>query len=648
MLAVAGIFEYSMFMVRLFSLVLYKNQPAVVTAINDGKYTIEYCAKFPVPGGKPAVYEQQKVRDKDIATLYEAVPVKTEQLPEILTSKLPDKDLAVQELYELIDSDVQTSTQPVSFVDLCGFAGIDSATGTWNLYTAISSSVYFTTVSDSGCNQLLFKIRSRHEIQQILDKQAAKNREQEIRASFIDRLKKRQLNMETDAQLMQDVEALALGTTDKSRTMKEAGIPETPEKAHKLLLETGIWPIEKNPFPSRFGLSMQSAQEHLAKPPDENRITLSHIAYAIDNAWSSDPDDAIAYDGEAVWVHVADPAATVIPGSSIDTAACNRGTTLYLPEGTARMLAEDCLEDYALGLTEPSRALSFKITLDNNGAVTGCNVLKTWITVRRITYEEADEKEHTPELAPLFDIARKNEQRRLNAGAVAISLPEVHITVKNQKVSIKPVMQTKSASVVREFMLLAGEAAAKFAFKNDIPFPYISQEKPDIPSEIPTGLAGQYRLRRCMRSRNVGVIPRQHAGLGLGMYSQVTSPLRRYSDLAAHEQLRAFIDNRPLLDKDHLLEKIAAGDAAAGAAVRAERCSNMHWTLVYLLQNSDWTGTAVVVEIKGKSCICLIPSLGIETQLLVTRQVQLNDTITVQAGNISIPEQIVTFMQIDN
>ena len=189
MLAVAGIFEYSMFMVRLFSLVLYKNQPAVVTAINDGKYTIEYCAKFPVPGGKPAVYEQQKVRDKDIATLYEAVPVKTEQLPEILTSKLPDKDLAVQELYELIDSDVQTSTQPVSFVDLCGFAGIDSATGTWNLYTAISSSVYFTTVSDSGCNQLLFKIRSRHEIQQILDKQAAKNREQEIRASFIDRLK---------------------------------------------------------------------------------------------------------------------------------------------------------------------------------------------------------------------------------------------------------------------------------------------------------------------------------------------------------------------------------------------------------------------------------------------------------------------------
>ncbi len=347
-------------------------------------------------------------------------------------------------------------------------------------------------------------------------------------------------------------------------------------------------------------------------------------------------------------MHFADPAATVIPGSSIDTAACNRGTTLYLPEGAARMLAEDCLEDYALGLTEPSRALSFKITLDKNGAVTGCNVLKTWITVRRLTYKEADEKEHTPELAPLFDIAQKNEQRRLNAGAVAISLPEVHIAVKDQKVSIEPVIQTKSASVVREFMLLAGEAAAKFAFKNDIPFPYISQEKPDIPSEIPTGLAGQYRLRRCMRSRNVGVIPRQHAGLGLGMYSQVTSPLRRYSDLAAHEQLRAFIDNRPLLDKDQLLEKIAAGDAAAGAAVRAERCSNMHWTLVYLLQNSDWTGTAVVVEIKGKNCTCLIPSLGIETQLIVTRQVQINDTITVQAGNISIPEQIVTFRQTDN
>ena len=30
-------------------------------------------------------------------------------------------------------------------------------------------------------------------------------------------------------------------------TIVEAGITQTPEKAHKLLLETGIWEITKNP-----------------------------------------------------------------------------------------------------------------------------------------------------------------------------------------------------------------------------------------------------------------------------------------------------------------------------------------------------------------------------------------------------------------
>lgn len=42
--------------------------------------------------------------------------------------------------------------------------------------------------------------------------------------------------------------------------------------------------------------------------------------------------------------------------------------------------------------------------------------------------------------------------------------------------------------MVREMMLLAGEGAARFAFKNSIPFPYVSQEAPTIPDDIPEGL----------------------------------------------------------------------------------------------------------------------------------------------------------------
>ncbi|AEE16695.1 ribonuclease catalytic domain-containing protein [Treponema brennaborense] len=631
------------------SLVLYKTQPAVIIETGE-KYTIEYCTALPTVGGKSASFAQQKVREKDITPFPGNVSALKTDLPAMLAQAgrtPPDISASVKaqlsDVYELLASDPETAEAAVSFSDIAALTGTQQASDVWSLYLALKTEPFFADASVPGSGDFSFTLRTAAEMQAITEKQNTKNREQEIRAAFIARLKQRKLQLPDDAQLMQDVEALALGKTDKSRTLKEAGFSETPEKAHKLLLDTGIWTAERNPYPSRWGLSMQSAAEHLAHPPQEDRVTVSGVSYAIDNAWSTDPDDAIAFDGTHVWVHVADPASIVAPDSTIDTAARNRGTTLYIPEGAARMLAEESLEDYALGLAPESRALSFKILLDETGAVADCDILKTIVKVERLTYVQADGKKETPELAPLYAIAKRNEERRIKAGAVSISLPEVHIAAAGGDVSITPVMQTQASAVVREFMLLAGEAAARFAFKHAIPFPYVSQERPDIPKDLPEGLAGQYRLRRCMRSRSIGITPLQHAGLGLGMYSQVTSPLRRYGDLVAHQQLRAFIGKKDLLGKDELLERIAAGDAAASTAVKAERKSNLHWTLVYLSRNPEWTGQAVVVELKGKQAVCLIPELGQETVLNPSRPVQLNDTLTVRAGNISIPDLLVTF-----
>ena len=207
-------------------------------------------------------------------------------------------------------------------------------------------------------------------------------------------------------------------------------------------------------------------------------------------------------------------------------------------------------------------------------------------------------------------------------------------------------MRCRSAELVREFMLLAGEAAARFAFKNAIPFPFVCQEKPEIPRSLSEGLAGQYRLRRCMKSRTISTSPLAHAGLGLGMYSQVTSPLRRYSDLAAHEQLHAFLDGRPLLSKDSLLERISEGDAAASAAVKAERKSNLHWTLVYLLQHKDSRFEAVIVDTKENQAVVIIPALAQEALIPLVPGKTLNDTVYVQATGINIPELTAAYIPV--
>lgn len=625
------------------SLVLYKNQPALLQEVSTDKYTILYCTALPSPGGKPAQFATQKVREKDIELLFETTSGEKTLLVQLLqvTEDAKAMQERIEPIYELLSEDEDSFTTPVSFADLQDYTDVKTAQDSWILYKALKNTLFFTEQAP-----LSFMVQTKEVIARQEEKNKAKEAELENRSAFIQRLKAKKLNLPADAQLMQDVEALALGQSDKSKTMKEAGFTETPEKAHKLLLDTGVWTVTKNPYPTRWGLSTQSATQRLAPPPEEERITLEQEAYAIDNQWSTDPDDAIAFDGQYVWVHIADPASSVYPDSPIDIAARHRGATLYIPEGAVRMLAEDSLEDYALGLTPLSRALSFCIELDENGAVLSCKVLKTLVKVKRYTYEEADIQKDSPQLAPLYAIARRNEQRRLKAGAVSITLPEVHISVTDGIVNISPALSWESNNVVREFMLLAGEAVAKFAFKNGIPFPFVSQEKPDLPTNILDGYAGQYQLRRCMRSRSLGVTPMQHAGLGLGMYTQVTSPLRRYSDLVAHQQLRAFIDGRPLLNKDTMLERIAAGDAAAGASVKAERKSNLHWTLVYLTQNPQWEGEAIVVELKGKQALCLIPSLAQETLLTPSRTVALNDTIKVRAGNIDIPTLSVNFISL--
>lgn len=636
-------------MIRKNSIVLYKNQIALVNDIEGDKFIIQFCS-FPLTeeniskfGSKNFICQEQKVRDKDIVLLSTSKSPAKYSFEELIKYNDDQIDTKICEAWELLNSD---NCSDIEFSELAELVDSDfNDKKAWFIFNSLVKSLQFKLIDDKAA--LKFKLATAEEIEILKKKKNEKEHEKEERQNFLMRLKQKQLLPE-DSIFMGDVEAFALGKTDKSKTLADAGFSQDVEKAHKLLIDTGIWDYTRNPYPFRWGLSVQSAKEGLKSPPEEERLIVPGVAYAIDNKWSKDPDDAIAFDGTYLWVHIADPASTVMPESSIDKAARDRGATLYIPEGASRMLAEESLSDYALGLKRESLALSFRLLLEDNCSIKECKVFKTKVNVECITYEDADQKKDSPELKPLFEIARKNIIRRNSQGAVNINLPEVHITVDpdTKKVSICKITEYESADVVREMMLLAGEGAAHFAFENNIAFPYVSQEAPDIPQTLPPGLAGEFKTVKSMHRRSVGVTPAAHAGIGIGMYSQVTSPLRRYSDLIAHQQLRAFLDGRELIDKNTMLERISAGDEAAIACKKVERKSNMHWTLVYLLQNPDWTGEAVFVEQKGNLCVFMIPSLAQQTTLVPSKPLNLNDTITVKASNIDISSQNVVFSEV--
>ena len=634
------------------SIVLYKSTVAVVVDRDGDKFQIRFCTQPATPTGKKAVYGEQKVREKDVVLLHEG-PVSS--LEKVLDNGSKDFKAQINDAYELLQSDESTATAPIAINELADYAlGNFDADVAWGFYCNLTAGVQFAVNQDELRNgKIIFVPRSLEEINSINQKNYEKEHEAEIRAAFINRVKTNSLDLPADAKFMGEVEAFAMCKTEKSKVMQEAGITQTIEKAHKLLIDTGIWDFTKNPYPTRFGFSFDSAREQLGAMKEEEREDVPCVCYAIDAPNAADPDDAVGFDGTYFWVCIADPASTVEPDSSIDMAARARGTTLYIPEGASRMLCESCLEDYALGLSEKatgkkSSALAFRLKMTDDSQIEECEIKKVRVEVKMISYAEAEEQKESPELKPMFELARKNLLRRQNNNAVTIQMPEVKIKVDKETkiVSIATEEKYESNDMIQEMMLLAGEGAARFAFSHNIPFPFVSQEAPEFPESVPEGWAGQFARVKCMRKRSVGITPAPHAGLGLSFYSQVTSPLRRYGDLVSHQQLRAYINGKKLLGKDEMLERIAAGDAASLAARKASRLSDTHWKLVYLLQNPEKTYKGYCIDHIGKDARYLIPELDMQTVIGGAGEDPLNYEAELKAERVDIPTQDVRFIRL--
>ena len=633
------------------ALVIYKGKPAIVKDRADGKITISLQNK-----------EQVKVRDKDVEQLHPG-PVKDFKQIEAGAC-----DAAIREAWELLidDEGVPPSLKELAAL-ICGDYTPASA---FAAYNAIKDGLYFSGTIDA------IVMRLKDEITAEESRRNEKLRETEERAVFIERIKKCLKKPDADIlhpdniRFIQDVEALAYGKTAKSRTMKELGLSETPEEAHSLLLKTGFWTGAINPHPSRFGLALSSANICPDAPVNEERRDLRHLAaFAIDNSWSNDPDDAVSIEkspngGVFLYVHVADPAASVAFDSPAEREARDRGATLYLPEGAVRMLAEEALPLFALGLSETSLALTYKMTIDENGNLTDTEIFPSVVKVRRITYEDADREidsvsfsevsfsasggcgensKHAEALRALLDLSALIYKRRISHGAVNIELPDIHITVKNGIVNIEPVPLYRSFSLVRECMIAAGEGAGTWAAEKGLAFPYISQEV-EMQGAIPDCIAGSWQLRRCMRPRILSIKPGSHQGLGLDTYTQVTSPLRRYTDLLAHMQIRAYLRGGELISADEISARLGFSEAAAAASVQAERASDNHWLMVYLSDKKDSEWDAAALENKGNRMQMIIPSLALETQVSFHKKIVFNENVKLILKSINIPRGEAVFI----
>ncbi|MCX7024321.1 MAG: RNB domain-containing ribonuclease [Spirochaetes bacterium] len=468
-------------------------------------------------------------------------------------------------------------------------------------------------------------------------RRARKEGEAAEREAFIARAK-RGVAGSGDERFLGEIESLALGKIVKSRIAAEIGLSETPEAAHAFLVCVGRWTATFNPWPLRSGLPLKAPVLPLGSDDDDGRLDFTGFAsYAIDNAWSRDPDDAIAFEDGAVFVSIADPASVVTPGSSADAEAADRSGTLYLPELTVPMLPDEALPRFGLGLSEVSRALSFRIELDDSGAIGGIGIFPSFVRVERHSYESAMELLPGP-LDGLDRVATLRARLRAAAGAIDIDIPEVRIWVADGVPAVEPVPHARSGAIVREMMVLCGEAAARWAFERGIPFPYYGQEAPQIRERLPSGLAGEFAKRKLMKAGSAGTHPSAHRGLGLSFYAQATSPLRRYGDLLAHQQLRAALAGRQPLDEDELASRLGRALAALALNRQAERASELHWTLAWLAARPGWEGDGVVTGSGGGLSSVYIPDLGLETRIKAG-ELEDNASVRMKCTGVDIPRR---------
>lgn len=414
-----------------------------------------------------------------------------------------------------------------------------------------------------------------------------------------------------------------------SKLSPKVPLKHIEQKAFYILKEIGHFSDNQNLSPIRLGRPVgfnseeRSDAERLFRESKtiqtDNRIDLSSLfTFTIDSEDTQDFDDALSLveeDGKSIlWVHIADTSSHITEESPLFKTLLRRATSIYCPDETIPMLPPS-LSEGVLSLKEGQRklAISYKFEL-NELVAKPISIHASIIKVtKRFSYEDVDsilcdkfDHPHYNVLHTLWDLASNRELLRLENGAILFNRRELTPSIEKGK-KIKLVINsddTPSRKLVSELMILTNEFAGSFAINNNIPFVYRSQEGPDVDIEsyasaIPDGPAREFSKRGLLKKSNISLNPGRHAGLGLNVYCQVTSPIRRALDHILINQLRTFILTGEVVYSreklDALLGELQLGGDEAHI-IQRER--TRYWLLKYMEQEKykGFTGTIVRVD----------------------------------------------------
>jgi len=337
-----------------------------------------------------------------------------------------------------------------------------------------------------------------------------------------------------------------------------------------------------------------------------------------------DPDNA---GGFVLTVAIADVAAYVSPGTSLDREALERGNSVYFPDRVVPMLPERISNDLcSLRPHEDRPALAARMIIAKDGRKLRHTFHRIMMrSAAKLAYPQAqaaidgftDEVTGPlldPVLRPLWDAWRALNIAREQRSPLDLNLPERKLLLKPDGRIDRVIVPARldAHKLIEEYMILANVAAAETLEAQGQKLIYRAHDEPSIEkmhalgeflSTIGVKLTKGQVLRpqqfNTILSRvqdsehenavNEVVLRTQaqaeyssenygHFGLNLRRYAHFTSPIRRYADLIVHRALIRALnlgpDGLPNMEPDELAEIAARISASERRAMAAERETN--------------------------------------------------------------------------
>jgi len=284
--------------------------------------------------------------------------------------------------------------------------------------------------------------------------------------------------------------------------------------------------------------------------------------YIIDSDDPHEVDDAISLEikegnKKNLWIHISNPCKLFLHNSNIDLDARRRNSSLYLTDQYVPMLPKDILEKANLAQNKISETISAAIEFNGDGSISNYEITEAIIKPKyQLTYEDANEilelepKEEV-ELIEIKNLLEKSITFRKKQGAIIFESPNSKTKLYKNKVILNKLEKTISHIIVAESMILMGYVVSLFLDKYNLAAAFRIQKLNCNPSEI----LEKYNdseikyiiLKQYMGRSYITTKPGVHESLGLKMYVQCTSPLRRYLDLIIQRQVYNKINDYELL-----------------------------------------------------------------------------------------------------